>query len=332
MNSFPRDISHYGRSKSEKEYLSPDLNYSRLFLAFKNKYPNTKVSYAYYKKVFKKQFSNLSFRRPRVDTCRTCDMLNLKVLAKNEFSEISQIQLNEHHNQYKMSMNLMATDMANAKLPNYEFSVIAMDLQQVLPVPTLTHSNMYYSRQLSCYNFGIHLGDNNTAFMCMWDESIASRGSSEIASCLFEVINKNDNMINRKKLILWSDNCAGQNKNKTLLVFMLFLVNMGIFDEIIQKFLVSGHSFLACDRDFAIIEKRRRVCTNFAPSDLQRMVRTAKLTTPFQVIPMDENHFFSFKDIANNFLNTTKLPISTCSMIKVSSLTPEKVYYKKNIF
>jgi len=55
-------------------------------------------------------------------------MLNLKVLAKNEFGEISQIQLNEHHNQYKMSMNLMATDMANVKLPNYEFSVIAMDL------------------------------------------------------------------------------------------------------------------------------------------------------------------------------------------------------------
>jgi hypothetical protein len=59
------------------------------------------------------------------------------------------------------------------------------------------------------------------------------------------------------------------------------------------------------------------------------MVRTAKLTNPFQVIPMDENHFFSFKDIANNFLNATKLPISTCSKIKVSSLTPEKVYYKK---
>lgn len=44
---------------------------------------------------------------------------------------------------------------------------------------------------------------------------------------------------------------------------------------------------------------------------------------------MDDSQFFSFKDIANNFLNTTKLSISTCSMIKVSSLTPEKVYYKK---
>lgn len=94
-------------------------------------------------------------------------MLNLKILVKNQFSEISKIQLNEHHNQYKISMNLMANDMTNAKLPNNEFSVISMDLQQVLPMPTFTHSNMYFSRQLSCYNFGIHLGDNNTAFMCM---------------------------------------------------------------------------------------------------------------------------------------------------------------------
>ncbi|XP_050523772.1 uncharacterized protein LOC126895671 [Daktulosphaira vitifoliae] len=31
INSFPRNASHYGRYKSKKEYLSPDLNYSRLF-------------------------------------------------------------------------------------------------------------------------------------------------------------------------------------------------------------------------------------------------------------------------------------------------------------
>lgn len=62
---------------------------------------------------------------------------------------------------------------------------------------------------------------------------------------------------------------------------MLFLINLGLFDEIIQKFLVSDHSFLACDRDFAIIEKRHQVCQNFFPPDLQEMVRKAKLTNLF---------------------------------------------------
>lgn len=110
---------------------------------------------------------------------------------------------------------------------------------------------------------------------------------------------------------------------------MLFLINLGLFDDIIQKCLVSGHSFLARDSDFTIIKKRRQICQHFSPSQLQEIVRKAKLTNPFRVILMDDIQFFSFKDIANNFLNTIKLPISTCSMIKVSSLTLEKVYYTK---
>lgn len=81
VNGFPTDVSHYGRSKSEKEYLSPDLNYSRLLFAFKKKYQNTNISYAYYKKVFKREFFHLLLHWPRLDTFRTCDMLNLKVLA-----------------------------------------------------------------------------------------------------------------------------------------------------------------------------------------------------------------------------------------------------------
>lgn len=62
---------------------------------------------------------------------------------------------------------------------------------------------------------------------------------------------------------------------------MLFLINLGLFDEIIQKWLVSGHSFLACDHDFTIIEKRRQVCQHFSLSDWQEMVRIAKLTNQF---------------------------------------------------
>lgn len=50
-------------------------------------------------------------------------------------------------------MNLIDNDMTNAKLPNNVFLVISIDLQQVLPVPTLTHSNMYHSRQLSILEY-----------------------------------------------------------------------------------------------------------------------------------------------------------------------------------
>lgn len=52
INTFPREESHYNRTKSEKEYLSSDLNMKRLFEAYKIKHPGTTVTYKFYRSVF----------------------------------------------------------------------------------------------------------------------------------------------------------------------------------------------------------------------------------------------------------------------------------------
>ena len=44
--------------------------------------------------------------------------------------------------------------------------VITFDLQQNLPVPTLTHSAMFYLRQLWVYNFGIHECSGGNGIVC----------------------------------------------------------------------------------------------------------------------------------------------------------------------
>nr|CAI5841756.1 unnamed protein product [Callosobruchus analis] len=76
INSIPRDVSHYSRAKSDKQFLSPDLNIHRLYKSFLQKNKTSTVSYKFYRGVFKKDFPNLSFHRPRVDTCHTCDRLS----------------------------------------------------------------------------------------------------------------------------------------------------------------------------------------------------------------------------------------------------------------
>lgn len=65
-----------------------------------------------------------------------------------------------------------------------------MDLQQVVFVPSLTHSDMFYMSQLSCYNLGAHIGVTNEAYMCIWHEGVANRGPNEIASCLLYIVNR----------------------------------------------------------------------------------------------------------------------------------------------
>ena len=81
IDSFPREENHYSRSKSAKQFLSPDLNINRMYRAFKEKYPQTIVTYKFYSEVFHTDFPDLRFGRPRSDTCGSCDKYNNKIKA-----------------------------------------------------------------------------------------------------------------------------------------------------------------------------------------------------------------------------------------------------------
>ncbi|KAJ8963508.1 hypothetical protein NQ314_005587 [Rhamnusium bicolor] len=104
-------------------------------------------------------------------------------------------------------------------------NVGGIDLEQVLLIPTLTHTEMFYSRQLCCYNLGIHISDNSSAHMCLWNESTIGRGGNEISSAIFKVLERTKFPFQEK--IIWSKNYIGQNKNSMLLFLKLYLVATG---------------------------------------------------------------------------------------------------------
>lgn len=98
IDSFPRDVDHYNRNRSENEYLSGDLILNRPFQSFIEKYPNTSKCC---RSVFLKDFPNLSFHRTLVDTCKTCDRLN--IAKKSLLNRIAQaktiLEFELHHRQ-----------------------------------------------------------------------------------------------------------------------------------------------------------------------------------------------------------------------------------------
>jgi len=60
------------------------------------------------------------------------------------------------------------------------------DLQKTLITPSISTGVAYYKRQLATYNLGNHNLANNDATMFMWHEGLASRGASEIGSCIWK--------------------------------------------------------------------------------------------------------------------------------------------------
>lgn len=166
---------------------------------------------------------------------------------------------------------------------------IAFDLQKALPCPLLTTNKIYYMRQLWTYNFCVHNLATNKATMFLWNESIASRGSQEVASCLNMFLKYHPNA---KHLIAYSDCCGGQNRNKNIAKFWMYVVKEGILETIDHKFLEPGHTYMECDRDFGVIEKRKKKTEYvFVPDEWANAISNASKS--FTVVKMQQSDFIS---------------------------------------
>lgn len=328
IKSIPSEPSHYNRNRSDSEYLSQDLNLHRLYKAFMEKFPNSKISYHFYAMVFKTDFPKLKFRKPRVDTCKKCDRLKIEMTSKDPaVVRQATTEQEQHHRKSESAYKSMTTDSISSATPSSNTCTVVIDLQKVFPLPKLTHSDMYYARQLSCYNFGIHVTDTSSGIMCLWHEGQSSRGGNQMASCLFRVIN-NMNLTNKRNLTIWSDNCCGQIKNRMMVFMYMYLVSLDLFDKIDHKFLVVGHSFSAADRNFAVIEKHWKRVQAETPEDVKRAIIASRHERPFKVVEMGEQ-FLDFDQAASSVINTKKLGISTASWIRIEKKKPGVVQTRK---
>lgn len=214
INSFPSYQSHYSRSQNpNRKYLPSDLTVIAMYHSYL-KYCEGKsepVSEAIYRRTFSSEF-NLYFHTPLKDTCSKCDSFKNKLLNINNEEEKRNLQA--MHELHLRKAEAARTAQANdATLSKNDSNVYAFtfDLEKALPFPKLTTGIAYYKRNMYLYNLGIHELNNNVGFMYTWDETLASRGSQEISSCVTKhLLNRARNY---KHIIMYSDTCTGQNRN-----------------------------------------------------------------------------------------------------------------------
>ncbi|GFR12987.1 uncharacterized protein TNCT_134431 [Trichonephila clavata] len=149
-----------------------------MYLAFVKAYPDSNIHQRLYRRVFRKSFPKLSFPRPRSDTCSSCDLLKNKINTTVRLEKLKLTAKKELH--LRKGVKLLNEDNASSRMPSSGTCTINMDMQHVIFTPTLTHSSMFYSRQLSNFNLFIHNGDTSTSFMCLWHEGMAGRGGMRL--------------------------------------------------------------------------------------------------------------------------------------------------------
>lgn len=287
-------LSHY--SGKEVKYLNEQLSIKTMYSLFKAKYPNVKVAYVSYFKFFKDNFE-LRFGRPQVDVCCTCENLNLKIknpCLNNAAKKVAIAELMVHKRRNKKFYNELKVEVEEKNKNQTNIVALCFDYMQNLCLPKIPVQEMFYWRQLSVSVFCIHDIITGKSTIFLYHEGQAKKGPDEVCSFLDYYI-KNNISSSVDELHLYSDNYGGQNKNHILSRMLFALTDIGKFKKIIQNFPVRGHSFLPCDRDFALInrymKKRNRIYT---PHQFTEYICQKKLDK-FQVVEINSSDIINFK-------------------------------------
>lgn len=306
INNFARYKSHYSRNKNpNREYLSPDLNISKLFAMYQqSEEPDVKVSKSVFSKIFNEDF-NLHFRYPLTDTCKKCDSYNIKIKSTTSEEKLALEREKELHlRMAEAARNGMKEDAVKDKNTT---TVIAFDLMKTLATPSISTGIAYYKRQLWTYCLGIHNLATGKAHMYVWHEGLASRGPQEIGSCIMHYVRT---YVKTPVLVLYSDQCGGQNRNIKMAAICTYMAVSNVFSPrvIHHKFLVSGHSYLPCDRDFGTIEKQKRYFSDiFLPDDWLKVISSSrKGNKKFEIVKMNSEDFISTEKLEKLLTNRKK--------------------------
>lgn len=295
INSFPRKSSHYG--PTDIEYFSSKLNITIMHRMFLLKYPNLKVSYSFYYKIFKTRF-NLKFGRLQVDACCECERLGTRLKNYCLNPEVKRLAATEMLIHKRRANKFYKSLKATSELCRQSGGTsvcLTMDYMQNISLPTIPVQDMFYYRQLSVFPFGIHNTNDEKSTIYLYHEGIAKKGPNEVCSFLGQYIKNMSSEVT--ELYLYSDNCAGQNKNHTLLRFLLSLTDTKQFNKIVYRLPIRGHSFLPNDRDFGLIKRcLRRTDRYYDIDDVAKMILESSNESKFSVNFVKTEDVLDFKN------------------------------------
>ena len=92
-------------------------------------------------------------------------------------------------------------------------------MNQMAPKFAKQPNALYHSNKVTIYNFGVYDHSLDLLICFLYDETIASKGSNEVVSLLFQVFAELANN-GAKYIFLSCDNCSKENKNYLLFVFL----------------------------------------------------------------------------------------------------------------
>lgn len=241
--------------------------YRRYVVASKDQSSRT-VGVRSFTNLWNRHLPFITTMRPKTDLCEFCqfNVLKLQRVANNDDPEKTAV-LNEcmnHLNRAKVQREFYNSWREKAKKGNTTeidgvvrtFSVLSFDFAENVHYPSSPQQvgPLYFKTARKCNIFGIH--DERTGIQTNYliDESdMVGKGANVVISLLDYHLRRN---INSEILILFADNCVGQNKNNAMIQYLYYRLLTRKNIKIEYNFLLAGHTKFAPDRNFGLLKAK----------------------------------------------------------------------------
>jgi hypothetical protein len=309
IGSFNPEISHYRRVHAPlRRYLPSDITLKDMHSDYTEKYPDTPCSYQYYCNVVKEE--NISFANLGNEECESCAAFKLHnpLHNKDNLSDDCQdclkwkVHLEKYEGartQYKAMKDLSEHENNNDR------GFYSADLQKVIMLPRMDHyKKVIFTRRIVAFNESfVPLGqskNNVVPFAAIWHEGIAGRKAENIISAFHAFFVTHRHL---KKLTIFLDNCAPQNKNWMFLSYLVFLVNSDLICavEIVIIYFEPGHSFMSADSFHHQVEDQLKKSKNvYDFGCFSSCVQNAKMNKMSPIVKeLSCQDFYKFKDFTS---------------------------------
>ena len=132
----------------------------------------------------------------------------------------------------------------------------------------------------------------------IWREFEGDRGANNIASCLLMDLKRRGwlGRPNFGELTYIADNCGGQNKNKVVIRFLMWLVECNLFPRVRIFFLVKGHTKNAADRMFNLLKHHYHRKNTFTYDQLHFTLNESKYIDVYKMRPSNFHNHLKWQD------------------------------------
>ncbi|KAH9632624.1 hypothetical protein HF086_004742 [Spodoptera exigua] len=288
LECVPKVPSHYCRANSSRIYVDESFeSFTHMHSVYSSWCQDSNVDSVKRKKIQEiLKEAKISIFKPRKDQCDIC-VAHKQGNIPDDVYQLHIIKKDEARAAKTEAINQISDDVI----------VVSMDMQSVLLCPKLHVSEQYYKMKLGLHNYTFHVKNNKNVYLYVWHEGDGGVTANNVTSCIINFIE--EYCCQYKKVILISDGCAYQNKNKILCNALSSLSTAkGIMIE--QIILEKGHTMMEVYSVHSTLEKKFKGPI-YSPSDYISRMREARPSQPYIVHHLDYTFFLNYEDVPGGF-------------------------------